>query len=438
MPHNLFAATMKSIFVHISRAVFNCFYKLFCLIVPRTDEVLFFSRKTNRPSYDFCELAREFEGMGWRPVILVKRLSAVNVLSYAWMVLREIYHLTRCRMCIIDRYDPVICMLDFKTSESDSPSAATLHCDFPDEPIVVQLWHAFGAYKKFGYQSLDTPEGHRSETLERFDIHRNYSWIVCSGEECRRAFAEAFAYPQERVIALHRPEYRKILATDVAGGRPSSKFSPARSAVVSEARDLSDGVPTGFETFPEDDPAERVDQGTVAGNTSVFDNRMTILLAPTLRKSKRSAHPFRELHARRDEFEPRINARIVWSFHPLDEGLSAPGDVPVDLLRADIVVTDYSSIVYEAYLLHKPTIFYVPDIESYRTSPGLNIDPVLVAPSICALDEDGLVSRIESFLTYPDTYDWEAFGRFSEGAFAGGRDDCVQVLIGLVKADERE
>ncbi|MCR5582589.1 MAG: CDP-glycerol glycerophosphotransferase family protein [Eggerthellaceae bacterium] len=375
---------MKTFLVHIAKGLFNILYKLFCATTKRRDEILFFSRQTNEPSYDFCSLARDFEALGWHPVILVKKLAKSSVIPYSGMVFKEIYHLARCRICVVDRYDPVICMLNFRNDEPTFKGSVPVHTDYPAEPVVVQMWHAFGAFKKFGYQSLDTPEGHRSQTLERFDIHRNYSWVVCSGEACRAAFAEAFGYPKERVIALHRPEYHKLQGLRRSGG------------------------------------AELV-----------FNDPPIALFAPTLRKSKASPHPFRDAFVHGDELQGRLKAKIAWSFHPLDQGLSAPGDVSEALLTCDFVVTDYSSIVYEAYLLGKPVIFYVPDIKRYRKSPGLNADPLRVAPELCARTEDELVSKVNKVACTPESYRWDALERFVAQAFDGGCDDCVETLRAL-------
>ena len=52
------------------------------------------------------------------------------------------------------------------------------------------------------------------------------------------------------------------------------------------------------------------------------------------------------------------------------------------LAVADYVVTDYSAVAFEALLASKKTYFYVPDIEEYRISPGLNVDPLTDAPTI--------------------------------------------------------
>ena len=88
-----------------------------------------------------------------------------------------------------------------------------------------------------------------------------------------------------------------------------------------------------------------------------------------------------------------------------------------ELLECDVVVTDYSSLAYEAYLLGKKLLFYIPDIESYRVTPGLNRDPLELAPSLCALDEGELVVRLQMLADDPSTYPQGQLDRFIGRAF---------------------
>ena len=330
-------------FVAISRVAFNALYKARSRKV-RRDEVVFLSRQADEPSYDFRELARDFESRGWKATMHLKKVKARNLPGYVRHVLVEIGLLARCRVVVLDRYDPVVSLIDF-VGERTVGAGAVNHV-FPTRPLVLQLWHAFGAYKKFGFQTNDTPEGHTSSFMRDYKIHRNYSYVVCSGEGCREPFAEAFACPVERVVALHRPEYDELLSI---------------RSQLQAGRKCGEGA---------------------------------VLMAPTLRINDDSAHPFRELYRRRNGFEPAVEGKVVWAFHPLEDGLPAPGNVSGGLVDCDAVVTDYSSIVYEAYLLGKRVYFYVPDIGSYRTSPGLNADPAQLAPSLCAFTEEELVALV--------------------------------------------
>ena len=370
---------IRRAFANTSKLAFNLLYRAFDRD-QRQNEVVFLSRQTNTPSYDFSELAREFDSRGWNAVMHLKKVSTRNFIAYAFHVLKEIRLLGRCSIAILDRYDPVVSLLNFKCEQTtkkkrdDVESKRDLcNTDFPAKPVIFQMWHAFGAFKKFGYQSVNTPEGHSTDFTDAFSIHHNYSWVMCSGEGARSAFAEAFSCPRERVVALDRPEYDELLEL--------------RESRIAQLNETSARAP------------------------------VTVLMAPTLRINDASAHPFRDLYEYAEQFEEALGVDVVWSFHPLDAGLPAPGNVSDQLLNSNILVTDYSSIVYEAYLLGIPVVFYVPDIDVYRTSPGLNADPGLLSPEICTYSQEELTTLLKLLCDDATAYPQQAFERFASSAF---------------------
>lgn len=251
---------------------------------------------------------------------------------------------------------------------------------FPVEPVVIQVWHAFGAFKKFGYQSLDTPEGHSAEIARLFRIHRNNSWVLCSGEKARSAFAEAFNMPMERVIALPRPEFFKLQGI-VSSRKPCSSLS----------------------------------------------QKIRVQFAPTLRKRSDTVHPLRDLYASDEWYPLRDFANIIWSFHPLEETGFAASDVSEALIESDYVITDYSSIVYEAHLLDKRVLFYVPDLDEYRKSPGLNADPGIICPDLCFASAKEMIVALEAFATGKRDYPKHQFRMFAQCAFdeTNYSPDCI-------------
>lgn len=372
---------LKTVAVHVAAGAFNGLYKLFCL-GGRRDEALFVSRKANKPSYDYLECGAAFERHGLAPVYLAQKLGAKTVLPYAWLALKEIYHLARCKVCVVDRYDPIVCLINFKCDAFSEREAEALHHDFPSQPIVIQLWHAFGAFKKFGYQALDIAEGHSTQEAMLFKIHRNYSWVVCSGEGARKGFAEAFACPVERVVPLSRPTQRRLkeLAGEAcrAGGKP------------------------------------------------------VVLFAPTIRKYDKSVHPVQDLMEREEELFSDEPYEVRWALHPLESGKEAAGGVPEHVLQEDYVVTDYSSIVYEAYLLGKRVAFFVPDIDYYLQSPGLNVDPTKVCPGLCARDQETLLRKLGAWAEDPASYPQAELDAFVDGMFEGSGDDPAEDLARFV------
>lgn len=435
------ASDKKGMLAKAAGTAFNGMYRVFSL-GKRRNEVLFVSRKSDTPSYDYLECGKAFERNGLKPVYLSAHFKDSSKAGYFKLVMQELYHLARCKVCVIDRYDPVVSMINFK-SESE-PRSAAVHNELPVEPVVVQLWHAFGAFKKFGFQSLDVAEGHSSEEAEQFQIHRNNSWVVCSGEGARAAFAEAFGCPIERVVPLSRPEYRKILdlrgriaAVEVVGAAAAAGWAGEAVRIDAAAGQAGNDV-QGAGTAESCGASGRssgyaaADSQVAPGHRAGGRAKPIVMFAPTIRKYDRAMNPFDDL--KRNGFEDYYAQayQVQWSDHPLVAGGDARGDVPDGLLHSQVVVTDYSSIVYEAYLLHKMVAFYVPDIAHYRTSPGLNIDPEELCPSLVAKNEMELNELLYGWLRNPATYPWEELEAFVGDAFTGCGYDPAMELVGFL------
>ncbi len=72
---------------------------------------------------------------------------------------------------------------------------------------VIQIWHALGAFKRFGKSILDKQGGKSSETAQAFKMQINYDFIASSGDKCVPFFAEAFGQPEEKFIPIVFPEW---------------------------------------------------------------------------------------------------------------------------------------------------------------------------------------------------------------------------------------
>ena len=202
---------------------------------------------------------------------------------------------------------------------------------------VFQLWHACGAFKTVGYSRAGKPGGLRVDDL----THRCYTHVTVSSEAVRPCYAEAFGLPVDRVIAAGVPRTDAFFDPEYAQQK-RAEFAAA---------------------FPQ-----------AAG-------KRVILFAPTFRGNGReSAHypasaiDFGALAATCRE----KGAFVLFKMHPFVKGFALPDgceDVFADasgvrevndlLFAADRLVTDYSSVIYEAALLDLPTVFYVFDKDEY-------------------------------------------------------------------------
>ena len=205
---------------------------------------------------------------------------------------------------------------------------------------VIQVWHAVGALKRFGWDAT-RPLG----DPERRFLHRHYDWVVCSAERSRAPYAAAFQVRPERVLPLGTP--RVDAFADDAG------VAAARERVV--------------ERFP-----------ALAG-------RRVVLVAPTFRGRGAAKRAGTGLDGRALRAALPDDHLLVLKTHPnLDAAATAVDgyDLVIDrgvdlndvLVAADVLVTDYSSSIFEWALLRRPLVLYTPDLATYEADPGLYLD----------------------------------------------------------------
>ena len=227
---------------------------------------------------------------------------------------------------------------------------------------VVQVWHAEGALKRFGVDAVRP-----LHEPERTFLHRHYDWVVTSGEASREAWSRAFRTPLERVIALGSP--RTDLFFDAAA------MAEARARVVAAHPEL--------------------------------DGRRVILYAPTFRGRGAGKRPSAGLDAGRLRAALAPGDILVLKAHPnLDhrlvstEGYDLVVDPLVDLndllIVTDILVTDYSSAIFDFALTRRPLVLLLEDLEAYERDPGLYLDVRTEVIGTHVVDTDGVIEAIAS------------------------------------------
>ena len=228
---------------------------------------------------------------------------------------------------------------------------------FPIYPVkkrsgvtIIQLWHACGAFKRFGRATMESEWGADEAFLKWVPIHSNYDLTLVSSTSIAQVYADAFGQPVEKITAAFGIPRTDALAP-----------SPRRDATEREVR----------------------------ARLGLRDNRTTILYAPTFRGADMKGAAAPELldiaalfRALGDKY------RLILRLHPFvksamripDEArdfvvdASREPDVNEGMLAADILVTDYSSIIFEYALLNRPMAFLAPDLVAYERERGFFFD----------------------------------------------------------------
>jgi CDP-ribitol ribitolphosphotransferase len=263
--------------------------------------------------------------------------------AYMLRLVRGMYHLRRARLFVVDNaYLPI--------HVGPHPSRTT----------VVQVWHATGALKRFGADALRP-----LEEPERTFLHRFYDWVVVSGEPARAPYARALRTPLDRVLPLGTPRTDRL-------------FDPEGVAAVR----------AGFlDAHPE------------------LVGRRVVLHAPTFRGRGRGRWASDSLDAPRlRELLPAEYALVLKTHPNLDPALTptAGYDVVLDprseieqaLAAADVLVTDYSSSIFDWAVLRRPLVLLVPDLEEYERDPGLYLDYRTEMIGTQVEDTDGVARAI--------------------------------------------
>ena len=367
-----------------------------CCLFPQRRKIVFLSRQASRP-FDFVLLEPELKRRFPNHAVVWSCVAEIGQMSVLLMV-KQIWHVATADLCLVDGYVPAV-------------SLPLRH-----RSRVIQIWHAPGAIKKFGYQAVGTPAGRSRRAAESLRMHRGYDYVVAGMPGAVTAFAEAFDMPVERILPLGLPRI-DYLRDHVFDGLRAKRFARAERAVA--------------EAFASDPAAERC--------------ATTVLYAPTFRKNNADGRWMEHAVARLRTALEGSGARLLVAGHPLDhdeefeQGGGAPvgfvhGVPTIDVIHAaDYVVTDYSTVAFEAGYARKPVLFYVPDIEEYRASPGLNIDPARDVPTLTFDD----ASAIAAVVTGDVAYDNRAFTRFMENNEQGVLGGSIGRIVDLLEHEIR-
>lgn len=347
---------MIGVFAKIFGAVMGFFYS-FYKRRKTENKIVFISRQSETPSTDFRYLINEIKTNypQYQVVVLCKMIpsSFGGKIKYVGEMFRQMKALATSKVVVLDGYCILASMLKHKKDLK-----------------IIQIWHALGAFKKFGKSVLDKEGGKSSKTASAFKMHNNYSYIAASGDECVPFFAQAF-------------------------GQPVSKFIPI-------------GIPRmDYLTDPQEN--ERVRGNVLRKYPQLANGRKNILYAPTFRDTQQDKDA---LANATEELVNKVNYsdfNLIVKHHVVDSNKEqiytdsrmnkAEGEnfTAMDFMCvADYVVTDYSSVIYEALLKDLPIYIYCFDSDKYIDERGFYIDFWTDIPALYSKNAKGICDFIAS------------------------------------------
>lgn len=207
------------------------------------------------------------------------------------------------------------------------------------ETTLVQLWHSCGLLKKMGYDTADdVPSYYRG------NVYNNYDLVTVSAECCVPCLSSGMRQPEGVVQAL----------------------GVSRTDVYFDEAWLSGCRREFYEAYPE------------------ARGKKILLWAPTFRNS--AASPVTVGAAAIERLREELGGEwfVVSKVHPHADaafrregvGTGSSCAIPCErlLAAADLLITDYSSILFDYLLLEKPFVLFSPDLDEYRAKRGFYID----------------------------------------------------------------
>ena len=364
----------------------------------RVKRVAIISRESNSKTLDIAMLEAELLKRGCKVKVLSRLLTkekSLKALGYIGHVVKQEAAIIASDVVVLDTYCIPASMIPHRKRTK-----------------VVQMWHALGAIKQFGWQTVGKPGGSSEKTARLMRMHHGNDCVVCASDVTAEHFCEAFRVDRSSIVkcGLPRIDYIKSVAL-------GERREDTAAKILSKYPQLK-------KTGNEGSPAAQ---------------RKTVLYVPTFRRGKAV-----DVQGLIDALDPGKYDLIV-KLHPLYRAGAAdgePGDGKVNVIYddsfssydwlsvADIIISDYSSLVIEATLADKPLFIYAYDLDEYEASTGLNMDfcSEPIAPYVFR-DASGLAECMDK-----DEYDFDALHAFRDRYIDIDTSDCTSALADFIES----
>lgn len=291
-------------------------YKIYCRYPVKKGKVLFADGHHHELPYSMAYLYQYVKEKGYETELHLADFGADSYLSgiRAMIKFMKSYATADC-VFICDYYLPAG------------------SCKKRRETKVVQLWHACGALKKFGYDAEED-----ISSFYKGNSMKNCTLVTVSSKTCEAIYAGAFKVPKRAVRALGISRTDRYMSESY------------REACIKKF----------YKACPE------------------AKGRKVILWAPTFRGNARM--PRLEGYEALEAMEKQLGKDyfLVRKLHPHLEGKCGVSNCSLMteeiMAAADILITDYSSVLFDFMVFKKPVVLFAPDSKKYTKSRGFYLD----------------------------------------------------------------
>ncbi|MFZ7133046.1 MAG: CDP-glycerol glycerophosphotransferase family protein [Eubacteriales bacterium] len=358
---------MNKLELILTKIILNTLYYFFCIFPVKKRKIVFATPRNDITQGNLKYIYDEIKSqkLDYHCILLWDKYGYkwVDKVKYLFLLILRMYHFATARFIIVDNaYLPVHIIHHRK------------------ETTVVQVWHACGAFKKFGLSTKDLEDGIRESEITF--LHKNYDIAITSSKNIASCYCEAFNMKEHQILPLGVP-------------RTDFFYDDAKMALKQQSI---------YKKFPQ------------------LKNHKVLLYAPTFRgrgkdkyieipfdikKLKKALYPEYLLiikghpHAGFEDvihYDPEFST-LIWNQFSLNALFTV----------SDILITDYSSGIFEFSLLNKPMIFYAYDLEEYKSKNAFYMEYESFVPGPIATTQEELLEILHK-QTYKE-YDIQGFAK---------------------------
>lgn len=347
---------LKKIIINLILKFVNIFVKL-CSI--KNNQVAFVSLESNKLESDlkliYDELSKDKKYNLKTVLINYNKKSLLNNFLYMLNCIKQIYIINTSKIVLITDNNYVIS--NFKR----------------DGVKVIQVWHATGAIKKFG------------NAIKREYPIRNYDYVLANSDYWKKPYQEAFNVSKDNVIVTGMPRVDHLVDRDY---------------LVKTKAKLVDKYP-------------------------ILKNKKIILYAPTFRGNIYQGFKSIAFNGKKLLDSLGEDYVLIYKFHPLllnepvidcERILNLNNEDTHDLFTvSDMLVSDFSSIIFDYAFLNKPLYFFVPDLDEYLKTLGCFVDYQKMMPGAICFDEEELSKAILKDKNYDLKNFLHTFFKYQDG-----------------------
>ena len=206
-------------------------------------------------------------------------------------------------------------------------------CNRRQETQVIQLWHAGGLLKKYAYDTEDDiPKYYKG------NVFKNYTLTTVSADCCIPVYIRAMKQENETVKAT----------------------GLSRTDCFFDEKYIEDCRREFYEKYPE------------------AKGKKLILWAPTFRGKDLEPYVLGLEDVKKMQQELGDDYYVVMKMHPHLDAKEKLSNCDISTERilpiADMLIADYSSVIFDFTLYQKPIVLFVPDYDEFVSTRGLYID----------------------------------------------------------------